>query len=134
MNPHTVARAILANAQKHFADYKNVQILNGTSEDIFPTLIPSLSGTVNFWLDGHYSAGKTFQGKRDTPILEELQAIGKNIQNFQRICVLIDDIRCFDPSIEQYKSYPSVETLIDWAKKFKLHWHIEHDMFVAKTN
>ena len=44
--------ALYARAAKKFAAFPNVKILNGTSEQIFPLLLPTLGDAVNFWLDG----------------------------------------------------------------------------------
>ena len=114
-----------------FSKNKNVKILNGTSEDLLPTLLPSIVGDVNFWLDGHYSAGITFKGRHDTPILHELDSISNNIDHFGKICVSIDDVRCFQPRLKKYEAYPSLDTLVAWATKHHLYWHIEHDIFIA---
>lgn len=124
---------LFARARTLFSQCGNVEILNGTSEEVFPTLLPRISGDVNFWLDGHYSAGITFKGPQDTPILDELECISRNINNFGRICVLVDDIRCFNPRLPEYATYPSLDTLVVWATRHKLDWHIEHDTFIAKT-
>ena len=124
---------LFANAKKYFNNFKNVEILNGTSETTFPVLLPKINGNVNFWLDGHYSAGITFKGPQDTPILDELKIISNNIIHFDKICVLIDDIRCFNPHKSEYSTYPSVDILVDWAKENALNWHIEHDIFVARN-
>ena len=125
--------ALFSNAKLLFGKKKNVEILNGTSEDILPSLLPKISGDVNFWLDGHYSMGITYKGERDTPIIQELAAISDNFSHFDKVCVLIDDVRCFNPQIDEYSTYPHIDTLIIWAKKHQLTWHIEHDIFVAKT-
>ena len=125
--------ALFINAYNYFRNFNNVEILNGTSEKIFPKLLPTISGAVNFWLDGHYSAGITFRGVNDTPILEELKHIADNLNHFEKVCVLIDDVRCFNPQIIEYSTYPSVNILVDWANENNLHWHIEHDIFVAKN-
>ena len=124
---------LFARAQKIFCNQKNVEILNGTSEDVFPELLPRIVGDVNFWLDGHYSAGITFKGMQDTPILDELACISRHIERFGKVCVLVDDIRCFNSRMPQYSAYPSLDTLAAWAKKHELGWHIEHDIFIAKT-
>jgi len=124
---------LFVRARTLFSKCSNVEILNGTSEEVFPTLLPRITGDVNFWLDGHYSAGITFKGPQDTPILDELECISRNIDNFGRICVLVDDIRCFNPRLPEYSTYPALDTLVDWATRHKLDWHIEHDIFIAKT-
>jgi hypothetical protein len=123
---------LFANAREYFGKDANVEILNGTSEKIFPTLLPTLRGDVNFWLDAHYSGGATFRGRQDTPILDELKCIGENLGRFEHICILIDDVRCFAPHIEEFSGYPPTDVLVDWARACKLEWHIEHDIFVAK--
>lgn len=125
---------LFANADKFFSSFDNVEILNGLSEDIFPALLPKVEGDVNFWLDGHYSAGTTFQGPKDTPIVDELDCISRNILHFQKVTVLIDDIRCFNPHISEFSEYPSVDYLVDWSRENSLRWHIEHDIFVAKNH
>jgi hypothetical protein len=124
---------LFANAYNYFKKFSNVEILNGTSEQIFPNLLPKIKGDVNFWLDGHYSAGITFKGTQDTPILEELKHIADNLNHFKKVCVLIDDVRCFNPKILEYSTYPSVNILVAWANNNNLDWHIEHDIFVAKN-
>jgi hypothetical protein len=124
---------LFANAKAHFNSFNNVEILNGTSEQVFPSLLPKIHGDVNFWLDGHYSKGITFHGSQDTPILDELKYIAANLSHFNRICVLVDDVRCFSPHQPAFASYPPVDVLVDWARDNKLHWHIEHDIFVARN-
>jgi len=57
----------------------------------------------------------------------------RSYEKFNEVLVLIDDVRCFDPSISEYSDYPSVDFLVDWARRNSLEWHIEHDIFVAKS-
>ena len=53
---------------------RNVTLFNDVSEKVLPVLLTKLNGDINFWLDGHYSAGKTFKGEKDCPIEDELNA------------------------------------------------------------
>ena len=122
---------LYAAACKRFKG-KNVTLFNDVSENIFPSLLPKLSGNVNFWLDGHYSAGITFKGKKDCPVEDELIAIEKNIDNFDQITILIDDVRCFLPNNSSYRDYPSIDYLVDWARRMNFHWRIEHDIFIMQ--
>lgn len=124
---------LFANAKARFASTGNVEILNGTSEEVFPELLPKVTGDVNFWLDGHYSGGITFQGASDTPIIEELRVISENLGHFRNVCVLVDDIRCFNPHLPEYATYPSLDVLVNWARAHDMRWHIEHDIFIART-
>ena len=93
-------------------------------------LLPTLSGSINFWLDGHYSAGATFKGLKDCPVEEELMAIESNIANFNDLSILIDDVRCFLPSNVTHSDYPTTDYLVDWARRMNLFWRIEHDIFI----
>ena len=123
---------LVHRAKIRFADKNNIKIIHGLSENELPKLLDSpllYKDDLNFWLDGHYSAGFTHKGPKDTPILEELAAIEKNIDRFNRIAVFVDDIRCFQPNSE----YPDLVNLVAWANRNKLLWHIEYDIFVARS-
>jgi len=126
--------ALYLNAVKKFESFNNVQIINGLSEEVFLTLLPKLSGDINLWLDGHYSAGITFKGPKDTPIVDELNCISNNKSNFEKVSVFIDDVHCFNPHKIEYAEYPSIDYLVDWARQNKFYWHIEHDIFIAKNH
>ncbi len=119
-------------ARQRFQSSDRVTVLNGISEEILPDLLPTLTGNVSFWLDGHYSAGVTYKGPVDCPVDAELAAISANIERFDDVAVLIDDVRCFLPENE-IASYPSIDKLVDWAREHSLYWHIEHDIFVARN-
>jgi hypothetical protein len=125
---------LFSKAEEKFRNISNVKIMKGLSEEVFPTLLPTIAGNVCFWLDGHYSAGITFKGPQDTPIIEELTAIEPYITKMDKIVVMVDDIRCFDPKNPEFSAYPSVDLLVDWARKHNLTWHIEHDIFIAKSD
>jgi hypothetical protein len=125
--------ALFLKAEQRFRGTDNVKIINGLSEEVLPKLVPTLSGNVCFWLDGHFSAGITFKGPQDTPIIDELSVIGNHIEKVGKLVVMIDDVRCFDPTSPEFSGYPPVDLLVDWARKHNLKWHIEHDIFIAKS-
>ncbi len=126
-------KVLFEKAEARFHDKPSIHVIHGLSENVLPSLLATLSGTVNFWLDGHYSGGITHQGPTDCPVREELSNIEKNLPRYDNVAVLIDDIRCFDPSIPEFADYPDLDYLVDWARKNNLSWHIEHDIFVAKS-
>jgi len=123
---------LCARAKTRFASTPNVEIHGGISEEVLPGILARLEGDVCFWLDGHYSAGVTFKGPKDTPIAEELAAIEAAAPRLGRIVVLVDDIRCFDPAKPEFADYPSKAFLIAWAERLGFSWHIEQDIFVAR--
>ena len=106
---------------------KNVKVYNDISENSLPLLIPNLSGNINFWLDGHYSWGDTFEGPNHCPIKHELKAIEDNLSSFSEITILIDDMRCF---IRKDEGYPPLNYFVDWARKNEFEWSINHDIFI----
>ena len=125
---------LFSKAEQKFSNTSNVKIIKGLSEEVLPKLLPTIRGNICFWLDGHYSEGITFRGPRDTPVLDELKAIGENLTKIGEIVVMVDDVRCFDPRNPEFSAYPPVDVLVDWARKHNLSWHIEHDIFIAKNH
>lgn len=119
-------------AAQRFLEVPNVSTLFGTSEEVMPEVLPEVESPVRFWLDGHYSAGGTFRGNRDTPIREELQMIGAFVATWDDVIVYIDDVRCFDSANDEYEDYPTLSELVDWAQIHGLGWGIEQDIFIAR--
>ena len=109
----------------------NVEVVRGLSEEVPPGLLDRAGPVLAVWLDGHYSAGLTHRGPQDTPIRFELDAISARLENFDRLVILVDDVRCFDPRIDSYSTYPPREFLVEWACAHDLWWTIEHDIFIA---
>ena len=118
-------------AQKRFSDIPNVELVNGTSEEVLEEVLNQIEGKVNFWLDGHYSAGVTYLGEKVSPIEEELSAIDRHFKKFEEIAVLVDDVRIFDPLVAEDSGYPTIDLLVDWAESHSLRWKIEHDIFIV---
>ena len=118
-----LSEQLYQKAKERFRDRPKITILQGDSGRVLGDLIPKLTGTTLFWLDGHYSAGETAKGEKDTPIYEELAHILDD-QRFQHV-VLVDDARLFgsDPS------YPKVDELETFIKRRRPNYslHIDTD-------
>lgn len=127
------ADSLFLKAQARFKGNENVHVLHGTSEAVFPELLPKLAGDVTFWLDGHYSGGETFQGQSDSPLWSELEEISNNIGGYGNTAVLVDDIRFCGPTSDvEYSGYPTLDELVDWSRRNGMQWIIEHDIFIAR--
>lgn len=126
------APKLCERARHRFAG-SHVEVLGGVSEEIFPELLPTLSGDVCFWLDGHYSAGQTFRGATDCPVEQELAAIDANLARFGRVSILIDDVRCFLSEAADFADYPAIDTLVDWGRARGFAWRIEQDIFIIRN-
>lgn len=109
---------------------KKITLINDTSENALAGILSEHSGNINLWLDGHYSAGITFQGQSNCPINEELAAVDTNLHRFGRISIFIDDVRCF---VAREEGYPPLKLLVDWAETRGFTWRIEHDIFIMQA-
>jgi hypothetical protein len=70
----------------------NVTLVLGDSIKVLPNFIKQIDGNAIFWLDGHWSCGKTEKGDMEVPLLKEIEIIN----NFKNKCaIIIDDVRLF---------------------------------------
>jgi hypothetical protein len=123
----------------------NVFVHEGNSGKMLRSLLPTISTSCIFWLDGHFSGGVTAKGETDTPIIAELEAIADH--HVRPHAVLIDDARVFGTD----DAYPTLEKVIMllrridasfkigissdiiWAAPVKLlnfEWQVSHSGFV----
>ena len=128
---------LFETSNKILKNFKNVEILNGKSEDLLDKVI---SKNLNFknvciYLDAHLCQDhlkntKTFGNENTaTPILNELEIVSKYVSSFEKIVVLIDDIRLFKG---KFQNYPDKNTLVNWCKENNFLWEIEQDIFICK--
>ena len=128
---------LFETSNKILKNFKNVEILNGKSEDLLDNVI---SKNLNFknvciYLDAHLCQDhlkntKTFGNENTaTPILSELEIVSKYVASFEKIVVLIDDIRLFQG---KFQNYPNKNTLVNWCKENDFLWEIEQDIFICK--
>ena len=128
---------LFETSNKILKNFKNVEILNGKSEDLLDKVI---SKNLNFknvciYLDAHLCQDhlkntKTFGNENTaTPILNELEIVSKYVASFEKIVVLIDDIRLFKG---KFQNYPDKNTVVNWCKENNFLWEIEQDIFICK--
>lgn len=97
-------------ARERFSRDKHVQIIHGDSARELGKIVQGINQPALFWLDGHYSAGVTARGQKETPILEELHGILHEVK--LKHVVIIDDARCFGAA----EGYPTIEELIEFIQ------------------
>tara|TARA_B110001454_G_scaffold216159_1_gene238916 strand:+ start:1162 stop:1818 length:657 start_codon:yes stop_codon:yes gene_type:complete len=114
-----LSEELYEKAKKRFDGEENVRIIHGDSGVELGRLVGRIEEPALFWLDGHYSAGVTARGDKDTPIYEELTHIFNS--HLSKYVIIIDDARCFgnDPA------YPSIKELSDFIKAKRPHAQIE---------
>ena len=104
---------------------RKVLLLNGTSEDKLQEAIDNVTlkkfRIINFWLDGHFSSGITFQGEQSCPLVSELDLIEKNIESKKiiqtELNIYIDDLRliCNASNLgnNETEGYPDLKTIFN---------------------
>ncbi|MFA4902753.1 MAG: hypothetical protein WC600_08410 [Desulfobaccales bacterium] len=80
-------------AARRFSKLINIHVVHGESSLELSRLLQSINEPALFWLDAHYSGGKTAKGITETPLLDELQSIGTH--EIKCHVILIDDVRYF---------------------------------------
>ncbi len=109
---------LFKKAKNRFLRFPHIDIIYGDSGEVLHTLVKTLDGPCIFWLDGHYSGQNTAKGFKETPIMQELQAILKS--PFQHV-ILIDDARMFDGR----NDYPTLEQVFNFAHVLRTNYSIE---------
>ena len=124
-------------AKKNLSNLKNVELMLGKSENELPKAIQKLKNYKNIciYLDAHLCHDhikniKTFGNEENaTPIKRELNFIQGCKDEFNKITVLIDDIRLFN---EKFQNYPKKNYLVNWCTENNFEWEIEQDIFICK--
>ncbi len=100
-----LSRNLCRRAKKKFSGISHVQILEGDSGKLLPSVLSSVTKPALFWLDAHCSAGFTEKSDCETPIRQELECILNH--HITRHVILIDDAPCFTGQ----NDYPSLKEL-----------------------
>lgn len=100
---------LCVRAQQRLREFPHVSIIEGDSSEVLPDILDGLKVPTLFWLDGHYSAGNTALGERETPVSAEMEAILNH--PVPGHVVLIDDARNFDGTHD----YPTLSSLRDYV-------------------
>tara|TARA_E500000178_G_scaffold335627_1_gene372729 strand:- start:126 stop:743 length:618 start_codon:yes stop_codon:yes gene_type:complete len=117
-------------SKRRFIKLKNVEIINGTSEDSLEGVLKNIKKqNVTIYLDAHDSGMGTFSGNKLTPIIQELNLIKNYKKNFENCVIIIDDVRDF----KENSGYPKIEYLFNFALENEMTINIEHDMFIMKS-
>ncbi len=105
-----LSKALHEEAIIRFKGADNIELIHGDSGVELKRIMSRINQPALFWLDGHYSAGITVRGEKDTPIYEELNHILN--APYRGHVIIIDDARDFgtDPA------YPTLEELSEFIK------------------
>jgi len=115
---------LFEKSKERLGPYKHIELIQGDSSKVLPSIINEINEPILFWLDGHYSGIGTAKGEGNTPILKELDIIlNHHIKNH---VILIDDARCFIGE----SGYPTIEELQKFVYKInnKMFFSVENDI------
>jgi hypothetical protein len=101
---------LFAISQRRFRADRHVHLVHGDSATEVEHVVKRIDRSALFWLDGHFSAGVTAKGSKDTPVFEELAHIFA--AGHLPHVVVIDDARCFGTNPE----YPTLEELLEFVR------------------
>ena len=124
-------------AVKKFQNIKNIKIINDKSQSALEEILKNSENHKNLclYLDAHLcmdhlTKTPTFKEENlETPIMVELNIIENYLKKFDKVNILVDDIRLFDGKTQ---NYPNLNVIVDWARKNNSNWFIEHDIFIIK--
>lgn len=120
---HTIEldKKMVREAVNKFRDNKNIYVYEGSSAEVFKTLLPKLEKDKNilFFLDAHYCGENTAVDKEGPDNADGITAIRKEIDAIKQSCiedcvVIVDDIRGFGTRINNKEfvgcwAYPCVQ-------------------------
>jgi len=105
-----ISEEFCKNCSERFQNIREVNIVMGDSADILGDVIHDINEPITFWLDGHYSGGDLPKGKYLSPLIQELDAIGRHPVKSHTI--LIDDIWCWRDMDNMYHNDFNVDSLV----------------------
>lgn len=113
-----------ARARAHFAALPHITLLQGDSGEVLPELLSRIGESCLFWLDGHFSGGRTAKGRLATPIVAEMQAVLAH--PIDGHVILVDDARGFG-NLPDYPSLDELRALVA-AHKPQLVFEVRDDI------
>lgn len=107
--------------KQRFSKYNHISLYQGDSAEVLLKILLKINQPCLFWLDAHYTGGRSARGNIDTPIMQELQIILKNLN--PNNVILIDDAHLFTGK-NDYPTINEVKKLIfsyypDWTFRVK---------------
>jgi hypothetical protein len=108
-------KTLAEKAKIIFSNCKKITIIFGDSGKKLKEVLKEVRSPCLFWLDAHYSGGKSARGKKETPIREELKEIVKHSKEH---IILINDANNFGEG--NYPSYEEIKKIIEGNFKLKI--------------
>ena len=116
-----------------FKDNVDVNIIFGDSHLVLDDILSEIDSPVTFWLDGHWAGTGTARGKYESPLVKELEAIGRH--HIKNHTILVDDLRCWRKKVQGFDRESLINACLQINPEYKISFdkgYIENDILIAK--
>jgi len=116
-----------------FKDKANVHIIFGDSHLVLDDLLSKITSPSTFWLDGHWAGEGTARGEYESPLIKELEAIGRHY--IKTHTILIDDLRCWNKDIQGFDREALSKACLQINPEYKISFskgYVENDILIAQ--
>jgi hypothetical protein len=111
------SKTLFAETKQKYNHLSNIQFLLGDSRQELEKLINQLDNPSIFWLDAHWSGGKTYGQNDQCPLIEEIKVLNRSrFDNF----IFIDDARLFTSPPQpphNVEEWADIATIIDTLRE-----------------
>lgn len=114
-------KTLYKDAMKKYLKINKIKLFQGDSSLVLKKFLKKIPALSIFWLDAHYSGGKTARGKKETPVTDELKII---LSSGITHILLIDDARLFGVRT----GYPSLKKITGLASKNNYRMDVKDDI------
>ncbi len=117
-----------------YKDYPNVHLVFGDSHLVLDELLNKINEPVTFWLDGHYAGEGTTMGQFESPLLQELEAIGRH--HIKTHILLIDDLRNWSVAVQGFDTEIIIRKCLEVNPDYKFTYengYVPNDILVARV-
>lgn len=101
-----------------FGNDKRVKLFKGDSGSVMTDLLKLIDTPATFWLDAHYSGTDTGMGEVESPLLQELDAIGKH--HIKTHTIIIDDLRDWKFEKHGFDTNSLIERLLEINNNYRI--------------
>jgi hypothetical protein len=119
-------------AEYRFLNVSNIKILYGESPHVLQKLLPTVQGSIHFWLDAHFSSGKTYKGQLDSPLMQELEIIMQYFRVFKNCVIFIDDANLIIEVNKLQSGYPRYKDFLDFCRLNELKYKVESNVIILE--
>jgi len=129
-----LSESFFKSTMERHGDKAGLHFIHGDSIAVLPKILANIDGSSLFWLDGHWSGGRTSGSDRECPVLDEIEAIDAS-PHAAGSCVLVDDARLFlgpPPPPHRRSDWPTFMVVLDALRmKYSRFVTVLEDVIIA---